>query len=197
MSINPTPRKPTGKRQESEASILEGRARKRAARRKGLKAGSRQQVASAGQPGRQKVAKDPRIGSRKPIALLPEQATTPRPNAAVVEKKIKPLTAAQELAAIENDERLNDLLDRLDNGETLSATEQSWVDERVDRYQVLMDELGIVDNDDDEDDADMADDLLAAEALLDEDERAPSSEDELWERFNHAQFTPETAPKKK
>ena len=41
-------RKPTGKRKESDASAQEGRERKRAAKRKGLKAGSRQQVEQAG-----------------------------------------------------------------------------------------------------------------------------------------------------
>ena len=44
MSAKQPTRKPTGKRKESDASALEGRERKRAAKRKGLKAGSRQQV---------------------------------------------------------------------------------------------------------------------------------------------------------
>jgi hypothetical protein len=48
MSAKQPNRKPTGKRKESDASAQEGRERKRAAKRKGLKAGSRQQVEQAG-----------------------------------------------------------------------------------------------------------------------------------------------------
>lgn len=189
MSAKQPTRKPTGKRKESDASAQEGRERKRAAKRKGLKAGSRQQAGSEQKQGSGKQAKDPRIGSRKPVVLIVEgkksKPVAPKP---LKEKKLV-MTPEQELASIENDDRLNDLLDRLDNGETLAADEQAWVDQRVDRYQELMDELGIIDTDEDED-GDFDD--------VDFDEPSqPASEEELWERFTQVDYQPEPKPEPK
>ena len=188
MSAKQPTRKPTGKRKESDASILEGRERKRAAKRKGLKAGSRQQVEQS-KNGSGKQAKDPRIGSRKPIALIADEKNTKPAAPKPLKEKVLRMTPEQELAAIENDDRLNDLLDRLDNGETLEATEQAWVDQRVDRYQELMDELGIIDNEDDEDES-------FDEAEYDEPSQ-PASEEELWERFTQVDYQPEPKPEPK
>ncbi|MBA2076084.1 Der GTPase-activating protein YihI [Aeromonas veronii] len=193
MSAKQPTRKPTGKRKESDVSAQEGRERKRAAKRKGLKAGSRQQVEQPKNKSGSSQSKDPRIGSRKPVALVVDdkQKKTAAPKA-VKEKKLV-MTPEQELASIENDDRLNDLLDRLDAGETLEAAEQAWVDQRVDRYQELMDELGIIDNDDDEDDELPFDDGDDAEF----DEQKPASEEELWDRFNQVDFKPEPKPEPK
>ena len=189
MSAKQPNRKPTGKRKESDASAQEGRERKRAAKRKGLKAGSRQQVEQAGKKSGTKQAKDPRIGSRKPVALIvDEKSSKPVAPKAVKEKKLV-MTPEQELASIENDDRLNDLLDRLDAGETLDASEQAWVDQRVDRYQALMDELGIIDTDEDED-GDFDD-------VEYEESSEPASEEELWERFTQVDYQPEPRPEPK
>ena len=189
MSAKQPNRKPAGKRKESDASAQEGRERKRAAKRKGLKAGSRQQVEQAGKKSGTKQAKDPRIGSRKPVVLIVEekksQSVVTKPQK---EKKLV-MTPEQELASIENDDRLNDLLDRLDAGETLEAAEQAWVDQRVDRYQELMDELGIIDTDED-DDGDFDD-------VEYEEPRQPASEEELWERFSQVDYQPEPKPEPK
>ncbi|MFM4830626.1 Der GTPase-activating protein YihI [Aeromonas rivipollensis] len=189
MSAKQPTRKPTGKRKESDASALEGRERKRAAKRKGLKAGSRQQVEQGNKGGSGKQAKDPRIGSRKPVVLIVEekksQSVVTKPQK---EKKLV-MTPEQELASIENDDRLNDLLDRLDAGETLEAAEQAWVDQRVDRYQELMDELGIIDTDED-DDGDF-------DGVEYEEPRQPASEEELWERFSQVDYQPEPKPEPK
>ena len=190
MSAKQPNRKPAGKRKESDASAQEGRERKRAAKRKGLKAGSRQQVEQVGKKSGTKQAKDPRIGSRKPVVLIVEEKSSkPVAPKQVKEKKLV-MTPEQELASIENDDRLNDLLDRLDAGETLEATEQAWVDQRVDRYQELMDELGIIDTDDDEDEADFD------EADFDEPGQ-PASEEELWDRFTQVDYQPEPKPEPK
>ncbi|HHQ4540820.1 TPA: Der GTPase-activating protein YihI [Aeromonas veronii] len=193
MSAKQPTRKPTGKRKESDVSAQEGRERKRAAKRKGLKAGSRQQVEQPKSKSGNSQSKDPRIGSRKPVVLVVDdkQKKLAAPNA-LKEKKLV-MTPEQELASIENDDRLNDLLDRLDAGETLEAAEQAWVDQRVDRYQELMDELGIIDNDDDEDDELPFDDGDDAEF----DEQKPASEEELWDRFNQVDFKPEPKPEPK
>ncbi len=193
MSAKQPTRKPTGKRKESDVSAQEGRERKRAAKRKGLKAGSRQQVEQPKSKSGNSQSKDPRIGSRKPVVLVvDDKQKKPAVPKAVKEKKLV-MTPEQELASIENDDRLNDLLDRLDAGETLEAAEQAWVDQRVDRYQELMDELGIIDNDDDEDDELPFDDGDDAEF----DEQKPVSEEELWDRFNQVDFKPEPKPEPK
>ncbi len=193
MSAKQPTRKPTGKRKESDVSAQEGRERKRAAKRKGLKAGSRQQVEQSNNKSGNSQSKDPRIGSRKPVVLVvDDKQKKPAAPKAVKEKKLV-MTPEQELASIENDDRLNELLDRLDAGETLEAAEQAWVDRRVDRYQELMDELGIIDNDDDEDDELPFDDGDDTEF----DEQKPASEEELWDRFNQVDFKPEPKPEPK
>lgn len=190
MSAKQPTRKPTGKRKESDASALEGRERKRAARRKGLKAGTRQQVAEPKRNKGSKQAQDPRLGSRKPVALIVDDKQSKPQPAKVAREKVLKLTPEQELAAIENDDRLNDFLDRLDEGETLSAADQAWVDQRVDRYQELMDELGIIDDEDEDESAFLAEDA--------EETQAPATEEDLWDRFTKADYQPQQAePKKK
>lgn len=191
MSAKQPNRKPAGKRKESEASAQEGRERKRAAKRKGLKAGSRQQVEQQKGKSAGKQAKDPRIGSRKPVALIVEEKGSKSTVSKAVKEKKLVMTPEQELASIENDDRLNDLLDRLDAGETLEAAEQAWVDQRVDRYQELMDELGIIDNDDDEEIDEAFEESDYAESFQ------PASEDELWDRFTQVDYQPETKPEPK
>ncbi|WP_429058191.1 Der GTPase-activating protein YihI [Aeromonas jandaei] len=191
MSAKQPNRKPAGKRKESEASAQEGRERKRAAKRKGLKAGSRQQVEQQKGKSAGKQAKDPRIGSRKPVALIVEEKGTKSTVSKAVKEKKLVMTPEQELASIENDDRLNYLLDRLDAGEILEAAEQAWVDQRVDRYQELMDELGIIDNDDDEEIDEAFEESDYEESFQ------PASEDELWDRFTQVDYQPETKPEPK
>ena len=191
MSAKQPNRKPAGKRKESEASAQEGRERKRAAKRKGLKAGSRQQVEQQKGKSAGKQAKDPRIGSRKPVALIVEEKGSKSTVSKAVKEKKLVMTPEQELASIENDDRLNDLLDRLDAGDTLEAAEQAWVDQRVDRYQELMDELGIIDNDDDEEIDEAFEESDYEESFQ------PASEDELWDRFTQVDYQPETKPEPK
>jgi ribosome assembly protein YihI (activator of Der GTPase) len=108
MSAKQPNRKPTGKRKESDASAQEGRERKRAAKRKGLKAGSRQQVEQAGKKSGSKQAKDPRIGSQAHRADCRREGQQAGGDQACKEKRVV-MTPEQELASIENDDRLNDL----------------------------------------------------------------------------------------
>ncbi|WP_210497627.1 GTPase-activating protein, partial [Pantoea ananatis] len=49
----------------------------------------------------------------------------------------------EELAQLENSERLDALLDRLEKGETLSSEDQGWLDVTLDRIDELMEQLGI------------------------------------------------------
>ncbi|MNU03314.1 Der GTPase-activating protein YihI [compost metagenome] len=60
---------------------------------------------------------------------------------------------------LENDERLDALLERLEEGETLNAEEQAWVNAKLDRIDALMEELGIS-YEDDEDEEEKGDDLM-------------------------------------
>ena len=65
------------------------------------------------------------------------------------------LSPEEELAKLENDERLDALLLRLENNETLTAEENTYVDTMLERIDVLMEKLGIsLDEDDDEEKTD-------------------------------------------
>lgn len=79
----------------------------------------------------------------------------------VVESKVKAklmtkpvvklrLTPEEELAKLENDERLDALLDRLDNDEVLGKEDQAYVDLTLDRIDALMEQLGIELGDDED-----------------------------------------------
>ena len=108
MSAKQPNRKPTGKRKESDASAQEGRERKRAAKRKGLKAGSRQQVEQAG---KKSSPSRPRIHAsvpRKPIALIADEKGSKAGGDQACEREAGGDDPEQELASIENDDRLND-----------------------------------------------------------------------------------------
>ncbi|GLO59540.1 Der GTPase-activating protein YihI [Vibrio sp. MACH09] len=152
MSRNKKSRKPgsTGDvdiivtRNRSEADV-EGRLRKRLKKRKGLKTGSRHSdsVESKQYQGGQK--KDPRLGSKKKIPLIVEAKKKPT-------KQQRRLSAEEELETLENDAQLNVLLDRLENGENLGAGLQKYVDEKMDRIEILMNQLGLLDPEESEDD---------------------------------------------
>jgi len=66
--------------------------------------------------------KDPRVGSRRKIELV--------------------MTPEQELLQLQNDERLQSLAERFEEGETLSAEEQRYLDEKSERYETLISKLG-------------------------------------------------------
>ncbi|MCG9697992.1 Der GTPase-activating protein YihI [Shewanella sp. Isolate11] len=110
----------------------------------GNKAGSRhneKQIQQKQAGGAQ--TKDPRHGSKKPIALnLPE--------AKPVEQKPKALKLndEQKLLKLEEDPRLNSLLDMLEEGRELNATDQQWLEKQLTEIERLMDRLGISEADD-------------------------------------------------
>jgi ribosome assembly protein YihI (activator of Der GTPase) len=123
---------------------------------KGKPAGSRHNVEQKKVSGQKSVVnKDPRHGSKKPIQLV-KAAVTPTPA-----QKKKYATPAQELAALEADQRLSDLLDKLDDDKPLTREQQAYVDEKMARHRILCDLLGIVEEDDEDDEMDPFDDLDA------------------------------------
>ncbi|QXO17475.1 Der GTPase-activating protein YihI [Vibrio ostreae] len=117
---------------------LEGRLRKKLKKRKGLKTGSRHSEGS--QEAQRKAAQqsDPRLGSKKKIPLIAEAPKK-------LNKQERRASAEQELAMLENDAQLNVLLDRIDNGEKLGAGLQKYVDQKLDRIEILMKQLGLFD----------------------------------------------------
>ncbi|WP_299019936.1 Der GTPase-activating protein YihI [uncultured Photobacterium sp.] len=121
---------------------LEARKRQKDKKRKGLKSGSRHSAAQVEDSRAQAKRKDPRHGSKKPVALIVD--TKP------VTKKERRLSAEQELAMLENDAQLMVLLDRIEAGEKLGAGLQKQVDQKLDRIEQLMSQLGLLDEDEPE-----------------------------------------------
>lgn len=139
----------------------EARERKRLKKRRGNVSGSRTQVGTASQKNKASdQTKDPRIGSKVPVALVVEDNVKnkpqPKPKAAAKPR----LSPEDELSKLENDERLDALLDRLDEGATLSAEDQAYVDKTLDRIDALMEQLGIELGDEDDEEEEKQEDIL-------------------------------------
>lgn len=88
--------------------------------------------------------KDPRIGSKKPVPL-----------------GVSGVPARQSVQETREERRLSPEaeLDMLKSDETLSVEEQQWVDEKLDRINALMQQLGLS-FDDEENDEEREDDLM-------------------------------------
>ena len=155
---------PRGKKSRKTREELnqEARDRKQQKKHRGHAAGSRATGGDAASAGKkQGQQQDPRIGSKKPIALgvTDVQVKKPKQHKPKVEKPM--LTPQAELDLLENDERLDALLERLEEGETLNAEEQAWVNAKLDRIDALMAELGIAyEDDEDEEEKEKGDDLM-------------------------------------
>ncbi|WP_118985190.1 Der GTPase-activating protein YihI [Photorhabdus sp. CRCIA-P01] len=130
------------KRKNREELNAEGRARKREKKHRGNPSGNRYQEQSGDKHQSGKQQRDPRLGSKVPVPLIVgEQPIKP-----VVANKVetKPrLLPQEELAMLENDDRLDALLERLENGESLSKEEHDYVGTTLDRIDALMEALGI------------------------------------------------------
>lgn len=121
----------------------------RVKKHKGKPPGSRHNVETTkSQTSSGAVSKDPRHGSKKPVQLV---------KSPVKPAQRKYATPAEELAALEADGRLSALLDKLDEGKTLTAEQQRYVDEKMARHRILCDLMGIRDDEDEEDDDDLDD----------------------------------------
>lgn len=99
--------------------------------------------------------RDPRVGSKKAVPLIVEDKPA----------KQKPkqtfFSPKHELEAIENDQQLATLLDKVDNQQTLTPEQQKYVDEKLARHKTLCELLGIVDEEEPEQGEDIEDDPLA------------------------------------
>ena len=135
--------KPKKSRQEINE---ESRELKRKRKHKGLPSGSRfNNTDNNKNNNTQKVVKDPRIGSKTPIALVVDTNTTkvvkqPKPKKTV-------LSPQQELEQLENDPKLDMLLDLVEQNGKLTKEQQTYLDSRLNRIDELMQELSYTDDD--------------------------------------------------
>lgn len=150
---------PNGQRHLSADDIRKTRQPKEQTKKKGagLKSGSRNSVAAVSSaPKGESVKKDKRLGSKKPIALVATDAQQQQPAIQVQPKaslaKAKPvaLTAEQELALIENDSYLQQLLERVENEEILTGKDAKYFNAKTARLEQLLQELGLVDDNEEE-----------------------------------------------
>lgn len=108
---------------------------------------------------------DSRVGSKKAIELVPSQTPT-NLQPKVVVKKAKPtpaLSIEQQIAQVENDERLNNLLDALDDGKEISAKDQAYIDHQTAKHQKLL-------------------------AQIDDTEDSEEDKKEAWEQLDSSEF---------
>lgn len=131
-----------------------GREQKRLRKHKGLPTGNKSNEANSAKhhANTQHSNTDPRVGSKKPISLTSETRITQPKEETAPPQDLK-TRYKEELAKLENDERLDALLERAENGETLSEQEEHYIEKTLDRIDFLMQKLGI-EIDDDEDDQD-------------------------------------------
>jgi hypothetical protein len=98
--------------------------------------------------------KDPRTGSKKPIALVAEPVKAPQvkadlqPKARLTKAVVPGLSAAEELTLIENDEQLQQLLERVENNEILTGKEAKYFNAKTARLEQLLDQLGLTEQTD-------------------------------------------------
>ena len=158
-------------------SDVEGRLRKRLKKRKGLKTGSRHSDALDGTQTTGGQKRDPRLGSKKKIPLIVEAKKK-------LSKQERKLSAEKELLMLESDAQLNVLLDRLENGEKLGVGLQKYVDEKLDRIEILMNQLGLLEPEDDESEIEEPEIEEQIEPVnVKAKKKAAASDDELLSQF--------------
>lgn len=142
MLKNKSKLKPKKTRQEINE---ESRELKRKRKHKGLPSGSRFNGPDNNQNKKfTNTIKDPRIGSKKPISLLQTNDSSIKNKVNQPQKTT--LTPQQELEQLENDTKLDHLLDLVEQGKTLTDDQQSYLDNKLDRIDQLMKQLGIEDD---------------------------------------------------
>lgn len=148
------------RRKTREEINQEARDRKREKKHRGNAAGSRTAASDGASGSRgQKQQKDPRIGSKTPVPLGVTATPVTRQHKPKSEKPM--LSPQAELDLLETDERLDALLERLEEGDTLSAEDQAWVDAKLDRIDALMQQLGLsYDDDEDEEEEEEKEDMM-------------------------------------
>ena len=161
MLKNKSKQKPKKTRQEINE---ESRELKRKRKHKGLPSGSR----FSGQDNNQnnkttKAIKDPRIGSKKPISLVVDDNSSIKKVDKINQSKITKakLTPQQELEQLENDTKLDQLLDLVEQGKTLTDEQQTYLDNKLNRIDKLMQILGYEDEDFEDEQEEIKEDIVS------------------------------------
>ncbi len=135
---------------------------------KGKRSGSRQQAGMQAAQATAGGAKDTRLGSKKAIDLTPVAAAAPAP------AKAKPSWPPTSLAAqkkallvLEKDEPFMAQLEILEEGGVLPTQEQALFEQKLERYDWLLEQLGVED-DEDADDQEWDDLSAQGKSLKDE-----------------------------
>ncbi len=157
---------------------------KRVRKKTGKQPGNRQQEAksSSKQQSKELRNKDPRLGSKKPIALgalankAEKQAVKAKdkpltPLAAVRPVKSDELSPEQALMAIEQDEALQLILAKQEDDIELSEQEVDYYNDMMDKHAQLSQALGLDDSEDD-----------VAQSQV-------RSEEELWQKLDGHDFS--------
>lgn len=170
-------KRPDSKKKQPVFTAQDGRDQKKQAKRKGLKPGARNSVDSKEQQlAREAKNKDTRVGSRKPVALVldapvkvikPVKPAEPKAEKQDVIPEQQLAKWERELDKLENDDRLNALLDKLELEQPISEDDQEWLDKKLARHQELLKLLG-----------------------LNEEEHDGSDADELLQRFINTDYDP-------
>ncbi|NVK24656.1 MAG: GTPase-activating protein [Gammaproteobacteria bacterium] len=115
--------------------------------------------------------KNSKLGSKKPIDLLPKQKavqaekpiqhSTKKPEVVLKRVKQDTITPEQELAQLENDEKLIELAERVEQGELLTGKDAKYFNKHMARFDELLDILGIEDESEQDEKTDEVDNLDA------------------------------------
>lgn len=158
---------------------------KRLRKKTGNKPGTRQVTDSKNDSQNNAQAKDPRLGSKKPIELIKSTAVKSAPKVKTPKVEDMPQVRAvvsvesdlmQELTRIEEDEQLQAILEKQEDDIGLSESEVEYYNNLMARHEGISSQLGL----DEEDD----------EAFLTP-SKQPLSEEDLWRKFNDTDFDDE------
>lgn len=161
MLKNKSKQKPKTTRQEINE---ESRELKRKRKHKGLPSGSRFNGQDNNQSNKTtKAIKDPRVGSKKPISLVVDNNSSIKKVDKINQSKITKakLTPQQELEQLENDTKLDQLLDLVEQGKILTDEQQTYLDNKLNRIDKLMQLLGYEDEDFEDEQEEIKEDIVS------------------------------------
>lgn len=141
-SRKPGPLAPRAKPREATDSPAQPG--KQVRRRKGRKPGARHNVTNSAAERTERKQQDSRIGSKKPVPL-PDPANS-KPAEEQVAPGSEPVPEQQlwaEFRDLEHSEKLQELLALQEAGNRLTADQQAWLDQQLDRYAELAEQLGV------------------------------------------------------
>lgn len=166
---------------------------KKPKKKTGKKPGNRQQeaVAKQTQQNPNSANKDPRIGSKKPIALAAAVVSSTKKPAKPVKTKTSPIAAIrtvepiedhaaleQELYAIEDDSKLQLILAKQEDDIALSESEVDFFNATMERHQEIRHILGWNDEDEDQ----------VSESNV-SDNNDSDDEESLWDKLDHSDLS--------